>query len=157
MRQSCPEGWVVSGSDHSRLFIVSNWEMPHFQHDYVLIIRGYGLSFPILASQHRSALGGSTLCSASRVSGGLCLLDRQLGRGWWQHVLPRSRGVLPLRVASPGPERGLRVMVISHCPDHVAHFLCCSQSNIMQQSISVGFFRLQNLLLFILGWVLNLS
>lgn len=64
-------------------------------------------------------------------------------------------GILPLSVTGPSPKGGLRVMAISLCPDCMAHFLCFSQSNIMQWSISVGFFRLQNLLLFTLSQILT--
>lgn len=70
-------------------------------------------------------------------------------RGWLQHVLPTS---VPPKF-SPGVPP-LSETALSHSSlDCLAHFFCFSQANIMQWSISVGFFRLQNLWLFILGQI----
>lgn len=97
--------------------------------------------------------GGCTLCHSIR---GFCWSVFAWSsiwevRGWLQHILPTS---IPPKFRSWGPA--------SKCDSSGPQqslfglpgpFFCFSQANIMQWSISVGFFRLQNLLLFILGQI----
>lgn len=73
-------------------------------------------------------------------------------RGWFQRVLPTS---VPPKFSSGGSNSKCDTLdqsslSLSALP---GPFFCFSQASIMQWSISVGFFRLQNLLLFILGQI----